>query len=69
MACIFSTARSRVASSIHASGWPLLPIGDSRFFSPTDYGTIVVIFDDAGYASRIDWYRGPEPSSYERRPE
>lgn len=41
--------------ALYASEWTLIPVGQDRFFSPRDYGDVIVRRDPAGKIERLDW--------------
>jgi CubicO group peptidase (beta-lactamase class C family) len=44
---------------LYSSEWTLFPLGDLRFFSPQDYGTVDFVLGQDGSVERLDWdWRG-----------
>lgn len=50
-----------VNGALYANQWPLLPIGDDRFFSPRDYGEIRGFAGADGRIERIEWVQEGKP--------
>ena len=45
---------------VRMSGWLLLPISDTSFFSPQDYGVVTVVRGEDGSVERLDWVIGDQ---------
>jgi hypothetical protein len=41
---------------LYSSEWPMFPLGERRFYSLQDYGTVEFVLAEDGSVERLDWY-------------
>ena len=61
-----STLSARVGDdALYMDDWVLIPIGEGRFYSPQDYGTLEFERDEAGTLVALNWsgFRMPRVGS------